>query len=57
MFLFLVHIVAYIFFKVTFCMNWASVEYSKVPEKDMEGSSTMDHVVNNTQEDMPWLSI
>jgi magnesium/proton exchanger len=34
-----------------------TVEYSRVPEKDMEGSSTMDQVVKNTQEDMSWLSI
>ncbi|EES10216.1 magnesium/proton exchanger 1 [Sorghum bicolor] len=32
-------------------------EYSRVPEKDMEGSSTMDQVVKNTQEDISWLSI
>ncbi|KAJ1276659.1 hypothetical protein BS78_05G231500 [Paspalum vaginatum] len=37
--------------------SYQNSEYSKVPEKDMEGSSTMDHILNNTQEDMPWLSI
>jgi magnesium/proton exchanger len=34
-----------------------TVEYSQLAEEDMEGSSTMDQVVKNTQENMSWLSI
>ncbi|AQK39415.1 Magnesium/proton exchanger [Zea mays] len=34
-----------------------AAEYSQLAEEDMEGSSTMDQVVKNTQENMSWLSI
>ncbi|XP_062182872.1 magnesium/proton exchanger 1 [Phragmites australis] len=37
--------------------SYPDAEYSKVPGKDMEGSSTLNHVVKNTREDTPWLSI
>ncbi|AQK48481.1 Magnesium/proton exchanger [Zea mays] len=34
-----------------------AAEYSQLAEEDMEGSSTMDQVVKNTQDNMSWLSI
>ncbi|RLM69947.1 magnesium/proton exchanger 1 [Panicum miliaceum] len=37
--------------------SYHDAEYCKVPEKDMEGSSTMNDVVENTQEETSWLFI
>ncbi|PAN43631.1 hypothetical protein PAHAL_8G251500 [Panicum hallii] len=37
--------------------SYHNAEYCKVPEKDMERSSTMNDVVKNTQEDTSWLLI
>ncbi|KAG2563933.1 hypothetical protein PVAP13_8KG380700 [Panicum virgatum] len=37
--------------------SYHNAEYCKVPEKDMEGSSTMNDAVKNTQEDTSWLFI
>lgn len=38
-------------------MFCASVEYSTVPEKDMEASSMMNYSIKDTQENFSWLSI
>lgn len=51
------NILLFIVFQLIVLMFRTSVEYSKVPEKDTEGSPTMDQVVKNTQEDVSWLSV
>ncbi|TVU23701.1 hypothetical protein EJB05_26080 [Eragrostis curvula] len=37
--------------------SYHNAEYLKVPEKDVEGSSTLDHVVKSTREDTSWLRV